>query len=198
MHSVETVMKCYEIAREELVHRIGLRDNAVYLFLGSVGVICGVALGAQVQKAEILLLIPYLALGAALLVTQHHEIIGSLASYSAEELAPILATLEPGGTLPLVDNSAAMHDYIGQAMRWRAAAHSLLLLGPALFGVAVNYKHLIQSFPYSPSGWLAYFGVVCFVLSALLLHKGHRWRNTVNARFQWQKRPSTTVPKRQG
>ena len=74
----------YESARNELIKRIQLRDTVLLIMLGTMATIFGIAFGTSAH-IEILFIIPYLSFGAASLVSQHQEVIGSLGAFIAGE-----------------------------------------------------------------------------------------------------------------
>jgi hypothetical protein len=127
MSAGETARKHYESARLELIERIKLRDHSLLVYLGVVGTILSAAL-AMPAKLEILLSIPYIALGVAVIISQHNEVIGSLGDFCARELEPFLRNLQPPEDAPQWDNSAALHDYSMQAIKLRSWGHFLLII----------------------------------------------------------------------
>ena len=89
MSAGETARKNYESARNELVQRIQLREQILLFFVGGVATIYSVALGAE-NKLEILLAIPYISFGTAVIISQHNSVIGALGHFCAHELWPFL------------------------------------------------------------------------------------------------------------
>ncbi|MGH7454190.1 MAG: hypothetical protein ACRENG_22745, partial [bacterium] len=90
----ETTRKNYESARDELVQCIQLREQILLFFVGGGATIYSVALGAE-NKLEILLAIPYLSFGTAVIISQHNAVIGALGHFCAHEIGPFLKKLEP-------------------------------------------------------------------------------------------------------
>jgi hypothetical protein len=70
----------FQAARDELNSRIGHRDNALLLFLAAATAVFGAAFG-QVEKPALLFAIAPLGLGAALVISQHNDVIGGLHDY---------------------------------------------------------------------------------------------------------------------
>src|SRR5258708_37848865 len=143
MSAADAAHTYYESARQELIERIRLRDNSLFVYLGAVGALFGTAL-AKTAAGQILLVVPYLTLGAVFLMAQHHEVIGNLESYLVNELAPFLDEHE--ANVPQWNNSSALHAYYGQAMLWRLVAHCMLLLVPPAAALILNFD-MIWSFP---------------------------------------------------
>ena len=89
MSGGETARKNYEMAQQEIQEHLQLRDNVLLVYLGAIGTIFGVALGTNADM-KILLVIPYLALGSSVIVSQHNALVGSVESYIVSELEPFL------------------------------------------------------------------------------------------------------------
>src|SRR5262245_43565578 len=108
MNAEETARKYYESARQELIQRIQLRDNVVLAFLVAIATIFGISLGTS-TRSEILLIVPYLALGATVLVVQHHAVIGAIGDFLCRELEPFF--IKMGHDAPQWDSSQAIKSY---------------------------------------------------------------------------------------
>jgi hypothetical protein len=113
----------YESARNELVQRIQLREQVLLFFVAGVATIYSVALGAG-NKLEILLAVPYLSFGTAVILSQHNSVIGALGHFCADEIGPFLKKLEPAEYAPLWESSASLHRYFSKCLacgRWRTS-----------------------------------------------------------------------------
>ncbi len=165
-------------ARSELIQRIQLRDHVLVLFLVAVGTLFGIAFGTS-AKPEILLVVPYLTLGAAVVISQHQEIIGSLGSFLHNELHPFLETIDE--VAPEWDTSQSLKEYLTTAIWMRTLGHSILLVVPSLAALALNWCHgFVSPFPEGPVWW---FGVGFMVLSCLVIYKSHQWRKKIQKSF---------------
>ena len=78
----------YRSARDEMLTRMRIRDNILIVYLGAVSTLFAIAIKAT--NPEILFCIPYLALGAGLLVCQHYCVMGHLAHFCVTEIAHAL------------------------------------------------------------------------------------------------------------
>jgi len=107
-----------------------LRDTVLLAYLGAAGAIFGVALGSSLAKPQILWVLPFLSLGAAILVAQHHEVIGSLQHFLVTELQAGYAD----EAAPQWNSSVAFTENSHRQIWWRVAAHFVLIVGPAMFG----------------------------------------------------------------
>lgn len=74
-----------QTARAEIIQRIVLRDNALVLYLGSIGAILGF-IGGGIMGKEILLVIPFLAVGVTIIIEHHH-----INDWAIRELSPCRA-----------------------------------------------------------------------------------------------------------
>src|SRR5262245_55690180 len=133
MKDLETGRSYYESARQEIIARIGLRDNVIVFYLAATGAIFGVALGSSVRES-ILLILPLLSLGATVLVCQHTSVAGALSHYCAQEIGPIL-----DAGIPQWDASRALDSYRHSAVTLRSWGHFFLIISPAIASLAINW-----------------------------------------------------------
>lgn len=173
MSSGDTARTNYVSVREEIRERIQLRDNVLVLYLGAVGAVLGVALSSRSISIELLLIIPYLALGATAIISQHHTMIGSLGCFLASELEPFLK--EIGEYAPQWDASKTIRAR-SHRFSWlgRRVGHIVLIDIPAVAALFFNWQHSIY-LPL-PELLLWWSGVVLTVLSILALFETSRWR----------------------
>lgn len=172
----------YESARGELIHRIGLRDNALLVYLGAMTTLFGVSLGTSISIAS-LLAVPFVALGATIIVSQHNAIIGSLASYCATEIQAYLDRTMKKDCPPQWENSVALCKYHRTSMRLRTGGHSILLLAPVIAALALNWQHALSS-PF-PEGIMWWFGAVCAGVSCWIIRSVHIWRAKLYDERAW-------------
>ena len=183
MAAADTARAYYNSARAELIERIRLRDQIFVFYLAGVGAVFGVGLGAT-SKTDMLMLAPFLGLGAAILISQHFAVIGALASYCVLELGPFLRGLTPSEDAPQWDDSKALAEYRHAAIGMRTWGHVLLIILPSAGGLAVTWKHGIYS-PF-PFGILWWVGVVCLVAAGVVMWRTHQFRKKIYERFQWR------------
>jgi hypothetical protein len=189
MSSGESARKHYEAARQEVVERIQARDNVLLFYLGAVGTLFGVALGTS-ARLEILLVIPYLALGAAVLVSQHHALIGWLAAFCANEIEPFLK--EIGEYAPQWDNSLALQEYSSRAIGLRAVGHLVLIVIPSIAGLVMNWRFGFGKL--LPQGILWWSGVAFTVLSTWTIRQAHAGRKKIYDSTQWREEGGEQSP----
>lgn len=168
MTSADTAREYHSTARAELTQRIGLRDNVLMAFLGGTGALFSIAFGTS-AKPEILLVVPYLTLGAAVIISQHHEVIGALGDFLRIELHPFLTKLE--GEVPEWDSSKALTAYHSQAIWMRTVGHSVLLIVPSVAALAINWPHRAFSASSKAPAW--WFGLVFAIGSCVVIGRSH-------------------------
>lgn len=133
----EAALSFYESARTELIARIGHRDNVLLVYLGAVGAVFGAyaasAGSGRSGMLAILLIVPFLALAVAFLVSQHHELIGQLALYVSVELDAFLVGKR--SKLRQWDRSDSLIEYYEKALDSRFKGQLLLIFGPGVLSL---------------------------------------------------------------
>lgn len=173
MEMKDIILHFYDSARSELVERIGHRDNALILYLGAAGAIFGVAYGKDGQPIIVLLLVPFLALGASFIVSQHHAVIGTLGRYLGCELEIGLRKIDEA-LPPQWDTSESQREYSKYAMEHRLWGHLLLLFTPSVLSVCLNIGLLFGSHEER------FFWIIATLGTLLVLWPirfAHQWRN---------------------
>lgn len=127
----------YNSARSELIERIRLRDQVLLAYLGAVGALFAFAFGKD-GRTDVLLVMPYLALGAALFVQQHNDVIGSLSHYCKVEIGPYL-----GDAPPHWDASDALGEYLSSAVRLRTWGNVAVVLIPSVGSLVLTRQMLL-------------------------------------------------------
>jgi hypothetical protein len=82
---VNLLIAYFQSGRDEIITRVGHRENALLLFMGSSAAIFGLAFG-DIVRPMILFAIAPLGLGASLVLTQHNDVIGALGHYCGIEV----------------------------------------------------------------------------------------------------------------
>jgi hypothetical protein len=183
MSIADTARGNYNSARTEIIERIRLRDNVLLVYLALVGTVFGVAFGTNIQ-IEVLLALPFVALGTTVLICQHNCVIGSLADFCVNELIPVLKSESPPEYTVQWDNSNALHKYSTQAINLRSFGHLLLILIPCINALVMNWKHIFSStFQLVVVWWL---GSACVVFILWFVWRSHKWRKNIYATFNWE------------
>ena len=162
-----------QMARAELIQRIVLRDNALVLYLGSVGAILGFIGGGKIGL-EILLVIPFLAFGVTTIIEQHNVMIGLLGHYLHVELDSEYKKIKE--FVPQWNGSDSFKQRIGKYpwLLQRKVAHSLLIVTPSVLGLILNTQYLFTKNILTVAWCL---GIFFTVISTLTIFQASNYRN---------------------
>jgi hypothetical protein len=172
---LEILLKFYDTSRQEILIRITARDNTLLIYLGAIAAIIGASF--QTDHTLFLLVIPYLALGISLIISNHHAGIAALATYCSTELGELLK--QNNITIPQWENSKIRFKYSNRTFITRYLGDIILINVPSLLSLVVtssdykNHKDLLLIF---------IFAWICFFLSIFLLVFTLRFRNQMNKR----------------
>jgi len=140
----------YEGARNEIIARIGLRDQALSLYLTAASLIASLVASVYAfGKADtasstsalmsvtsyLLLIVPLLSYAVALVVSQHNTLIGATEAYLATEFEPAVQAL--GVRIPQWDTSSTMVETKLYSIRARTRSHRVVITLPALLFILV-------------------------------------------------------------
>jgi hypothetical protein len=89
MAPADTARAYYTAMRTEINQHLQIVNQTQTLYLGAVTALFAGALGEHGNK-NLLLLVPFLGLGAATIINSHERIIGCIAAYCARELGEFL------------------------------------------------------------------------------------------------------------
>jgi hypothetical protein len=161
-----------QTARAEIIQRVGLRDNALVLYLGAVSALVGFA-GSANAGTEILLIIPYLAFGATTIIEHHHMMIGVLSHYLAVDLDAEYRKLKE--YVPQWDNSASAREaYVKRPYFIRRKfGHWVLIAMPSLLSLVVNYQYIWLRSILTAAWWL---GFILTILSIVTIAQSSAYR----------------------
>ena len=171
--------------RQEILLRMRLRDQMLVAYLVVVGAILSVSIGHNDNK-EILLSIPFLALGSALIVSQHTVLAVYLGEFLSTELDECFKSSDVDEDIPRWDNSATFGRFRDKSNLYRLFAHTLMLLVPCIIALSKNIEHaLVYPFPFETLLW--WFGFFCLLCTAIIIftvwlerlnsYIKRRWRN---------------------
>jgi hypothetical protein len=180
----EFAQKYYEAAREELVMRIRLRDNALLIFLGFSAAIFGLSIGKSAPYPtdwSISLAVPFLGLGCAIIVGQHNSVIGALIRYVANDLKPVLQS--NSCNVPEFVSSRTFKSHSLRSNSMRTIGHLIILITPSALSLAANNHHALNSaFPFGELWW---FGLLCVLITVGLTLWVHGQRTEVYQKTQF-------------
>lgn len=181
MTKADTARVIYTSVKDEVLTRIRLRDQALFIYLGAVGTVVGVALGSQGQ-VDLLLLLPYLALGGAVIVSQHHVLIGNLGVFIVLELDPCLE--ESDEAAPNWENSASFAEHLSKTIWKRAASHFVLIGIPPVASQTLIWRMGFTDPPILQALW--WLGVLITLLSIGIMGRASRLRQHMFDRCDWR------------
>lgn len=171
----------YRAAREELVERVKLRDQVLLVYLGFVGAVLGASLAKDAWR-EIGLILPFLGLGCAILVSQHNAVIGALIRFINMDLRRKLK--EVGVDVPEFVSSNSFKDHSRYSNFSRSLGHAVVIMIPEVAGLGINIQHaLLSPFPMGPAWW---FGLAFGLCSAFVIYDSHRGRSRVYNETPWE------------
>jgi len=169
----DTARQTFVAAREEIITRMQQRDTVLLGYLAAVGAIFGLVSG----KPGLLWMFPFLALGASIMVAQHHEAIESIQNFLVSELEPFLKQIHEDA--PQWNSSEAHRRYSNRAVGWRFVAHFVLIPTPSMVGLYIYW-----SYPKEAIVWkrLGYLGLILLSVGVLMIGHMYRWRFTQNSK----------------
>jgi len=186
MSAADTARASYEASRNEILERIRLRDNALLAFLGATGVVFGVASSIP-PRSEFFLILPYLSLAAALIVTQHDRTIGCICAFITQELDPFLR--EQSEHAPTWEACNLLRSYSSTAMALRLVSHGILILGPPVFAMILAWPVTATSRLLQFVWWCA---VIVIGISVFFVVSTHLERRKLYRETHWHPVNPTT------
>lgn len=145
MEKIEIWKTVYSNAHQELLERIKLRDNMILLYLALCGTLFGIAFqageGIDPKSYLLLLVIPYLAFGASILLNQHVTIIAAIGKYLSDELYSEKYIDKSELLPPSWDNSKTFREFKNRSTSLRSWGHSLLILIPSITSLLFNIEY---------------------------------------------------------
>ena len=172
MSAGDTARAYYVALRGELNQHLAIAHQTLYLYLGAVTALFGTTLTID-GKQEILMIVPFLSLGASVIISHHERVTGTIAAYCAKELDGFLH--EIGEHAPQWDNSHALDIYQKDLLLTRLWGNSLIIILPALIATIINWRFAIV-FPGAMSWWL---GIILEILSFSALLRTFRYRQKI-------------------
>jgi len=185
---VEAAIKFYEAAREEMMKRMKIRDNILIVYLGVITSLFAVAI--KMNSYNILLSVPFLTLGASLLIAEHYVAMGRLSFFCASEIAAFL--IENKINVPQLDTSETYYKFTKFSVYARCVSYLILTELPPIMALCYNKQHALNS-PF-PEGVLWWFGLICIILLLVLIIGIHiaRWLLYKNEKWFWTNKKRDT------
>jgi len=161
-------------ARDEILLRIRLRDYVIMLYLSAIGTIFGFAISIDGIN-DILFIIPFLSLGASLLISQHQELIGTIGQYIVTELHPYFIKIEEDA--PQWDMSVSLINNLSNAIWERTISHCVLIIVPSTISLVITSQYWNDTYSYPFTVW--WIGVLLTIISLIIISRSHiiRFKN---------------------
>ncbi|MCX5953409.1 MAG: hypothetical protein NTZ40_07935 [Cyanobacteria bacterium] len=177
--SEQETARCYYTAmRFEINQHLQIINQIYTLYLAGTTALF-VASMSKEGNYNLLLLVPFLSLGAANLLGSRERNIGCIAAYCSNELDKILQ--KNGASITQWDNSFVLHELRYRNFNSDQVASLMLVAAPGIVAWAISifkfYKLVDFPFPKFPLvflGWLA--GLVCICCTVLIIILTARYR----------------------
>jgi len=176
----ELPTKSYEAARAEIVVRIQLRDHVLLSYIVAAGAILGIALKER-ESHGIALAIPFLSLGATVLVSQHNALIGYLGRFCATEIAAFWRS-HGGSGIAQWDTSLSLKEYSRRSILLRTGGNFIVLLTPSVLALTIAWSERGSSTSYNLTWTLALYSLIASIAVVVVAHRVRR--QTYNER-EW-------------
>jgi hypothetical protein len=170
----------YKALRAEIVARYQMRDQIMIAYLGATGTLLSFALqklqsGDQRLVQSLLVLLPFLSLGALSMIAQHQEQVTAYYQYFVIELRQFLP--EPERDIAMFYMSKAAQQHTHHILRMLFIPQLLIMCGPPILAVFL-------SLPYFAKGWsikesLLAVGVIFTCLTAFRVWSSMHYRTAV-------------------
>lgn len=172
-----TPLELYSLIWAETLERIKLRDGILTAYVAGASTILGGGLSSP-DSINILFIIPYLSFGAAVIVSQHHLMIGQLSVYCAEHLGPII--IDNSGVNSLIEwhKSEPFTNFVKRASNYRTYGHLILIEFPALTSLVLSFKAVYMGW-FSPASCLLlllWLGGAFLLISGTVILCNSRWQ----------------------
>jgi hypothetical protein len=177
--SEQETARCYYTAmRFEINQHLQIINQIYTLYLAGTTALF-VASMSKEGNYNLLLLVPFLSLGAANLLGSRERNIGCIAAYCSNELDKILQ--KDGACITQWDNSFVLHELRYRNFNSDQAASLMLVAAPGIVAWAISILKFfnlagfpLPKFPLVFAGWLA--GPVCIICTVIIISLTARYR----------------------
>jgi hypothetical protein len=132
----QIAVEYYKALRAETIERLKMRDAILLGYLTAITALIGYGLNNEKFGPSLVLLVPFLALGAAITIAQHQDQIAAFSEYISLQLAHDL----PDKMTPVINFNAAptgIH-HLSHNLNMNLFAQLVLICGPVAF-ILWNY-----------------------------------------------------------
>ena len=172
MSLLEIVKSNHLNVYNQLIARVKMRDNILIVYLAAIGAIFGVALGSNTKSPEILLIIPFLALGTTILFSHHNVLIGSILNFFSNEMDVFYKENFKDQYIPQYETSNSFKRVFESALYLTTWGSFIVTLVPCVISLAFNWKHALgSSQAMQIAWWVAVSSVVVVIVIMIYVHK---------------------------
>ncbi len=171
---MSTTAQCYyTAARDEIIMRLRLRDQSLLAYTIASASIIGLSLtNLSNIGTTVALIIPFLSLGAAILISSHSIAITNLGRYTVQLKDAIDKCRKDSGVeLEPWDYSSTFINYSEKYAEKRLRSHLVVICIPAIFSLIVTFDKFKYPFDLHSTFWCA--GVFMIIYSVLELGGAH-------------------------
>ena len=192
--SDEETARCYYAAlRLEINQHLQIVNQIYTLYLGGVTALFVASLSIE-GKFNLLLLVPFLSLGAANLLGSHERTIGCIAAYCAVHLDKVLNKNDV--SVIQWDNSIMLDNLKNRNFISNQNASLSLIVAPGLAALVIsilkflilNGFHLPLQHPLVLIGW--FVGIICICFTVSIIEYTARYRKEMG---EWHNRTSSIL-----
>jgi hypothetical protein len=179
-------LEYYKALRSEIVARFQMRDRIMIAYLGATGALLGLGLekvhdvpSDQQLLQSLLVLLPFLSLGAVSMVAQHQDQVTAYYQYFSTELRASLSDREK--SIAMFYSSRAAQEHTPHILGMLFVSQLLLMCGPPVFAMFLNT-------PYLESGWttkesMLVVGLLLTILTGWRVWSSMQYRTSVMKRL---------------
>jgi len=163
--TTRVVLQYMQELRAEVIERLKMRDAIMIAYLAGTGALLGFGVEhpATGQLREyLLILVPFLSLGAISIVTQHQDQIAAFNQYLTNELNLCLPPAER--SVVMFNNSLAAKEHTMHNLWLVLIAQFLLMCGPPVVAILINGPYAFR--PWTNKNWLLSANVMITALVA--------------------------------
>jgi hypothetical protein len=168
-----TVHVAYESARNELIQRLTLRDQALIAYIATAGAYFGLVVAPATDgngrdvamEAALVLVLPILSLVFTYVILQHHVMIGKIGEFT-RTIMPVNVSHWDSFYASWPDKS-----YLSA----RTVSQALLLIMPIVYAASFTLKVIPLSIPDLSTLIFVYFVLLADVVMFLLIVRLHIW-----------------------
>lgn len=140
INQFELVRNNHEMVYYQLIERVKMRDNVILIYLAAIGTTFTVAYNESTNP-EMLLIVPYLALGASILFSHHNILIGAILDFFKTEINEFISQNFNNQYVPQYETSKSFLRSFMPALWLITFGSFFLIVIPCIASLAINLKY---------------------------------------------------------